>query len=335
MRTWIFALLCAAGGADDWEYRAGIGFVNAATMEKKSPEEFLAYGIALREAGRHDAARDVFSLIAASVPESPAAERGHLERADTGFHAENFYEAYHDYEAFIVKYPQSDRAVHAKRMEMTSALELAKKGHKRGVLGLPILSSSQTGIDYLKDALKRYPREDFSPEFYQKLGMYYYDKRDFDDAEGEFSFVLDQYADSPYFVLALYMLGRTREHRFEALDYDVKPLRDARRHYDRFVEEADRMRKLPGAGREWVDRYVEDVKAHLAKVNELLARKDLETGGYYEWKGYPRAAALSYRAVLKYFPKTAAAGQAAERLSRLAAESENPLPSEAGAELPR
>ena len=213
---------------------------------------------------------------------------------------------------------------------MAAALELARAG-KSTFLGLG--STPSTGIDYLHDALRRYPREDFAPDYCQKLGMFFYEREDYDRAAEEFARVLEQYGDAPEAVLALYMLGRTSERKherlssFETVSYDVRPLKDARRHYERFLEEADRMRRLPEPAKKWVDGILPTVRERLGSVYERMLRKQLQTAEYYDWKGLPWSAEpfyvailrdeASFRKVLPGFPETRSAQRARARLTEL------------------
>jgi outer membrane protein assembly factor BamD (BamD/ComL family) len=338
MRAAILAAAALLTAGEGWEYRPGIGFVNLSTMEKKSPTEFLDHARARRRAGEHDAALEAFSLLAAHAPEAAHREAAHFERAETFFEAGRFYEAYQDAEAFLARYPQSDRAGAAKRLEMSAAFEMARRGHKERVLGVPLISTSRTGIECLREALRRYPREEFTADFIQKLGMFYYDRGDYDAAEQEFATIVGnpergvqaQYPDSPEAVLALYMLGRTSEQRFQGIARDIRPLREARRHYERFLEEADRLRRLPEPAARWVDGLLGPVRERLAEVYSRMLEKQLRTAEYYDWKGFPRSAAIYYRSILKDeasfrrmlkdFPETTAARKAREFLRSLAAD---------------
>jgi outer membrane protein assembly factor BamD (BamD/ComL family) len=323
-------LLTAALALQDYDYRQGVGVVELATGKTQTPDEFLKYALKQREAGKMVPAMQAFHLLATKAQEAPIRETAHFERALTWFKAGGYYEAYHDFEAFILKYPQSERATQAKRMEMAAALELAKAG-KSTFFGLA--TTSTTGVDYLHDALRRYPREDFAPDFLQKLGMFFYDREDYDRAADEFGRVLELYGDAPEAVLALYMLGRTSERRYEKLssfdtvDYDVRPLKDARRHYERFLEEADRMRKLPDPAKKWVDGILSTVRERLAVVYEKMLRKTLKTAEYYDWKGLPWSAEpyyiailqdeATFRKILPSFHATRAAARARQRLTEL------------------
>lgn len=323
-------VLVAALALQDYDYRQGVGVVDLSTGKTQTADEFLKSCVKQRDAGKLVPALQGFHLLASKAQEPAVREAAHFERALTFFKAGGYYEAYHDFEAFILKYPQSERATQAKRMEMAAALELAKAG-KSTFLGLA--TTSTTGVDYLHAALRRYPREDFAPDFLQKLGMFFYDREDYDRAAEEFGRVLEMYGDSPEAVLALYMLGRTSERKFEKLssfdtvDYDLRPLKDARRHYERFLEEADRMRKLPDPAKKWVDGILSTVRERLTAVYEKLLRKQLKTAEYYDWKGLPWSAEpyylsilrdeASFRKVLPSFPVTKAAQRARVRLTEL------------------
>lgn len=243
----------------------------------------------------------MIALILAALQQIPHAggEEALWERARARTAAGEHFDAYHAYREFVLRYPQSPKASEAKRQEMASGLELAKGGYASSTLGLRLFATSTTGVDFLRDSLRRYPREDFASDFTQKLGMFYYRRSEWDAAALEFQTVLDQYAESPEVVLALYMLALTAEQRFDGVERDLKPVREARRLHERFLEEADKMRRLADPAPRWVDELVPAVKARLARVYGLLLEKHLRTAEYYDWKGFPRASAVYYRTILK------------------------------------
>ncbi|HZE98059.1 MAG TPA: outer membrane protein assembly factor BamD [Planctomycetota bacterium] len=320
----IALVFVAALCQQEFEYRQGTGVVELATGQARSPEDFLKFALAEREAGRTQTAVSALTVLATRVPDAGIRENAHFERATTFYKSGAYYEAYHDFEAFILKFPQSERVTTAKRMEMTSSLELAKVG-KSTWLGLG--TTYTTGVEYLHDALRRYPHEDFAPDFLQKLGMFFYERTEFDRAAEEFGRVLEQYAESPEAVLALYMMGRTSEVRFDALDYDWKPLKDARRHYERFLEETDRMRRLSDQAKRWVDALLPAVRERLGSVYDRMLAKQLKTAEYYDWKSLPWSAEpfylsilrdeVSFRKALPGYPETKAVKKARARLTEL------------------
>src|SRR5262245_48455938 len=119
-------LLTAVLALQDFDYKQGVGIVDLATGKSQTPEEFLKYALKERDAGKLVPAMQALHLLATKVPDPAIREAAHFERALTWFKASGYYEAYHDFEAFILKFPQSERATQAKRMEMAAALELAK-----------------------------------------------------------------------------------------------------------------------------------------------------------------------------------------------------------------
>lgn len=320
MLVLVFALL-----AQDWQYVPDQGFVDRGTLERRSPSALLEQAVAAREKGRLEEALAAFSAVAQQAPEPALREQALWEAARTRMDQEEFYEAYQTFREFVVRFPQSARAQEAKRLEMTSALELARKGHKKGVFGVRIFSTSETGIDCLRESLRRYPREDFAADFVQRLGMFFFRRGDYDLAGAEFQQVLDQYPDAPEVVLALYMLGMTAEQRFDGIERDVKPLRDARRLYERFLEESGRMRRLPDPAPRWVEDVSGTVRERLSRVYGRLHEKTLLSAEYYDRRGLPRSARFyyvnilrdeaSFRRVLPDLPEHAAVKKARERVS--------------------
>lgn len=276
---------------------AAFGAFCLAVLPQDAPKpDGLALGRSLRDQGRFDDAIEAFSLVLTAGKDVPTRESAHFERADTYFRAARFEEAHQDYEGFLLRFPQTERLATAKRRLMESALELAKAG-ATGYLGIP--TGSGLGIGHLRDALRRYPREEFSSDFAQKLGMFFYERAEYDKASEEFGRVLDQYGDSADAVLALYMLARCAEARFDAIDYDAKPLKEARRHYERFLDESEKLRRLPDPARGWVERLLPAVKERLSGVYVQLLAKRLQVAAYYEWKGLPKSARLTYAATLR------------------------------------
>jgi outer membrane protein assembly factor BamD (BamD/ComL family) len=292
------ALLVLAA-LQDWQYVEGRGYVDRSSGRVLSPEEMLQTGTTLRDAGDTDGARRVFGALAYSAPQTAQRERAQWEIAETHYRAADFEEAYHAFREFVNRFPQSALATDAKRREMEAGLEMAKSGAKVSTLGLRIFSSTTPGVEALRETLRRYPREEFSADFSQKLGMVFYRRGEYDAAAAEFQLVLDQYSTSAEAVLAVYMLGVTAEHRFDGIDRDVKPLKESRRVYERFLEEADRMRRLPDPAPRWVDELVPAVRQRLGRVYGLLHEKTLKTADYYYWKEYYLSALIYYRTLLR------------------------------------
>ena len=322
----LIALLASVLAAQDWEFQSEGGvFVGTESGERKTATELVEHGREVRESGRLKEALRAFRAVRESAPKPSDREAGHFEHAETLHQSGNFLAACDSYQYFNLRYPQSTQAAHMKRMEMSCALELAQGG-------------SKSGVKRVREAFRRYPREEFTPEFVQRLGMVFYNIGDYARAEAEFNAVLDQHGGTAAAVLALYMLGRASDNRFDAIAYDPRPLKDARRHYERFLEEAGRMRGLPGQAPDWVDQVEGTVRERLTVVYDRMLEKRLRTAEYYAWKGRPKAAriyfssilrdAATFRRVLPDLPETDAIARAREWTGESGAPEAPPPPDE-------
>jgi outer membrane protein assembly factor BamD (BamD/ComL family) len=299
MTSALLVLVLGAAALQDWQYVQGKGYVDRGTGELSTPEQMFERAAAQREAGRHEAARAVYAVLAYSAPHPLEREKAQWELAETRFRAGEFEEAYFAFREFVNRFPQSPQAPEAKRREMESALDMAKNGSKVSTLGLRLFTSTSPGVDALRESLRRYPRESFSADFTQKLGMVFYRRGEWDAAAGEFQLVLDHYPGSPESVLALYMSGVTWEQRFDDIERDEKPLKEARRIFERFLEEADRLRRLDDPAPRWVDELVPATRQRLRRVYGLLHEKTLRTADYYHSKDYFLSALIYYRILLR------------------------------------
>jgi TolA-binding protein len=320
MKLALLLLLLCPGDVKDWVYRPGIGFVNTKTMEKKSPEEFFAYGVKLARSRETDDALAVFDLILAHTEDPALKERTVFKKAEALYSGSRFFEAYQEFNNFLLRYPESKLADSlggrpgAKELQMDAALLLAREGHTETFLGLPILKTSKVGIDYLHAALQRYPREDFTDDYYLKLGDFFFNREEYDSAETEYKFLLEEYKETESAPLALLKLGEVGLKRFDSTDYDIKGLKDARRCFERFIEEAPINAKISPAIKAVVERELPTAREKVALINETEAKKEFEIGEYYRRKDRYSSAAVYYRSILRTYRQTTWAAKVRERM---------------------
>lgn len=306
MNLLLTATLLLIGGTDEWQYHGEMGFVNSATMEKKSPQEFYRYALKSDPAGGHDQTLYFLSLIVDHVQDKALREEALFARSDILFNAQRYLEAYQECDSLILKYPDSGHLTEVKLRAMESAWRIAKQGHIETVLGMPVYRSSKRGIDLLRKMLERFPKEDFSDDYAFLLGMYYFQNRDYEEAETEFALLVDQYPDSDSAPLALFKLGEIGLLKFDGIDRDLRPLQDTRRHFQRFIDEY---------GQNPQQRLrTEEAKEKITLILNVQADQELKIADYYQWKDFPKAAAIYYRSILRKYPNTVAAEQARHRL---------------------
>lgn len=304
------AALCLLVAADEWRFDPVLGYVDADTGERKSPEQLFELGMSFGRERRTDEAVTVFELIAAHGPTPELKERAFFKRAEALWSGGRFEDAHQAYAAFALRHPESVQAEEAKEQAMACALRLAELGDPQTVFGLVTVAySSKTGRELLREFLKRYPREKTSAKYYYLLGEFLV-RQEEDEAEAEFVLLLQEYPGSGYAARALIHLAEIQMRRFHGVAYDGKPLREAKRHFARFLEEY--------GGTD--ETLTAKVRGEIARIQELLAEKEWRIGDYYHGRGYPRAAKMYFEHVVRTFPDTSWAERSRTSLKELAAE---------------
>lgn len=300
-----------------WTYRDGT-FVNTGTMERKSPRELYEFGIKLAKERQTEEALYLFELILRNVKDPAVLELARFKHAETLWSGSRFAEAYKEFDDFLRLYPNSAQAQRAKQLEMESALLLAQEGTTENFLGfIPILKTSKPGIEMLRAVLQRYPREPFSATFYFRLAKFLVEDEQYDAAEAELKFITTEYKDTADTPKAILLMGEIGLLKFDDIDYDITCLKDARRHFERFVAEADLLSAISKEAADFVKSKLAFAKEKIAFINETEAEKQWETGEYYLDKGYPRSAKLYYQSIVANYPGTSWAKKAADRLKEL------------------
>jgi len=304
---WLLGFLLLADG---WEYRPELGYVHAETLDRYGPQEFYEFGLALAKESRTDEALEVFSLVAVHGPEPGLKEKAFYKRAEALWSAARYGDSHRAFEAFVTRYPDSERADRAKERAMWCALQLARVGAPRSLLGvIPAGTTSSDGVELLREFLRRYPRESFSAKYYLLLGEFLLESGEEAEAEAEFTILIESYNDPAsraYAARALVHLAEVEMKRFRGLEYDARPLREAKRHYQRYLD-TEGFRTLNPT----LTRYVEQ---RLEEIDGRLAEQHFRVAEYYASRGWEGAARLYLETLPKMYPGTAWARLAARRL---------------------
>lgn len=312
----MIALALALLVQDSWTYRDG-AFVSE-TGAKKTPKEMYELGVKLGKERRTEEALYVFDLLLRHVKDDAIVELTRFKRAETLWSGSRFEEAYKAFDDFLRVYPDSAQAQRAKQLEMESALLLAQEGSTENFLGfIPILRTSKPGLDMLRSALQRYPREPFSGLYYYKMAKFLVDDEKYAEAEAELKFITTEYKDTAETPKAILLMGEIGLLKFDQIDYDITGLKDARRHFERFVAEAEVLAAISKESEEFVKKSLPFAKEKIAFINETEAEKDWETAEYYLDKGFPRSAKIYYQSIVSKYPTTSWAKKAADRLKEL------------------
>lgn len=318
MIAFLIATIAAVSQDAEWEYRPGVGFFDRKNQAIKTPKEFYELGFSLAQQRKTEEALAVFNLILKHVTDPELVELTKYRRGETLWSGSRFAQAYQECDDFLRLYPESAYAQKAKRLAMESAFLLTQEGQPEMFLGiLPLSRTSDPGINLLRSILQRYPREPFTSLYYYKLAKFLVDDGQLDKAENEIKFILSEYKDTLEAPKSILLLGEIGLLKFDAVDYDIRGLQDARRNFTRFVEEAAVLSRISPEAAGYVKEKLPYAKEKIAFINEKEAEKDYRTAEYYRSKDRFRAAKMYYESILKLYPQTTWAVKAQERLKEL------------------
>jgi len=320
MASLLLALLLIGSG---WEYLPGQGFVNSDTGDIKTPEAFLALGEKLHADHKFDETAEAMGVLTASPVDAALRERGLLLRARALAAAGRLVEARDEYIRFVQVFPDSARGPAAREELMRTDLARAREGDLQSVLGLPLYRSSRSAVQALKETLLRFSREECTDDYYLRLAVFFVEQGDTLLAEDELTFILENYPMSDSAPRALLLRARLRLNRFDGIDYDLKPLIDAKRDYEKFAgdflrhaEDPARLRQL-GLDPERLKAMEAQVREGLRFVNSKQAEKELALANFYLFRDRPRSAKVYLDSILKNFSATPSAVEAKRLLETL------------------
>ncbi len=313
------ALLASGPDVDDWQWTPGVGFVHAETREKKSPIEFYTYGVGLAKERKTDDSLQVLHLLLTHVSDSKIQEESRFIRGKILWSASRFHDAYLSLDDFLRRFPESRKAEKAKQLEMDSAFRIAEARESSSVWAkIPLFrmlaKSPREGLELLRLSLQRYPREPFSGLYYYKLADLLFEEGEYDMASQELKFILAEYPRTVEAPKSILLLGRIGLKRFDSIDYDIHGLKEARRNFERFLEEAPTLSKISSEAASFIEESLPFAQSQISFINDKEAEKEYQVGEYYRKKGYIRSARIYYESVQKRYPDTTWAKKAGKRL---------------------
>jgi len=319
----ILLILAALWAGDAWEFRPTQGFVNLSTGEAKSPEAFLALGETLHADKKLQEAVETLAVLVAAPIDPSLRERGLFLRARALYENGEPIEAYADFDRFTREFPESRRTSSAREGMMASALARARQGEWETLLGIPIYRSGKGGILKLRETLIRFPREEFTDDYYLKLALFLQEEGDPIAAESELTIILENHPLSDSAPPAVLLRGRIRLDRYDGVDYDVKTLADAKRDYEKFVGDylryagdPVRLREL-GLDKERLGKMETEARAGIRYIVGQLAEKELALARFYLHRNKPRSAKVYLQSILRSYPDSAAVPEARRLLESL------------------
>lgn len=256
---------------------------------------------------------------------APDRDRGLFLLAEAYYQDDQRVTAFYHCDELLDFYPESRFFYPALEKQYQIADEFLK-GHKRKLLGLPLLSADQEAIDMLFRIQERSPGSPLAERSLLRSADYYFATSDWELAADAYTAYMRGYPRSPE-------IGRVRLQRalssfaqFRGTRHDATPLIDARAQFE------DVKTRHPELAEQ------ANVQKFIDTIDTTLARKMLGIADFYRRTHKPKAAAYTLLTVISTYPKLPEADTARKELARLPAnlvqEADSLRPSAAAATRP-
>ena len=178
-------------------------------------------------------------------------------------------------------------------------------GEKRIVWRVFRLPAYDEGIELLDGVWERVPGTRLGETALKIKADYFFEAGEMENAGQEYALLAREYPNGRYARLAMLRSAESAEASFPGVKYSDQALLEADELYRRVLD----------AYPEYARR--EAVETRMAGIRETRADKDLDIGRWYVRAGVPDAGAYYYQLVLRDWPETAAAQDAAGELRAL------------------
>ena len=258
--------------------------------------------------GEHDQAEDLLDewlearedLRPSEVPYRPEAL---LARGDAHVADNDEFKALYDYEALLRDHPESPLFARGVERELEIAKRYAR-GLKRKAWGVRIFDSKPVAEALLIRGQERLPGSALAEEAAIELADFFYRESRIKLAAEAYQLYLENFPDGPNAKKANERLIFANIARFKGPRYDGSVLLDAevliRRFGERYPIDAERTGINEGL---------------IARLDESLAAKLLDSALWYDRTGEPESAKLTLRRLARAYPATISGRTAADLLA--------------------
>lgn len=304
-----------AGEDGQWlpvdEPAASDGAIENPTLDEI--EQFLA-------AGRHRAARKPIIRWIKANSDAPDRDRGLFLLAEMYDQAGDKIRAFYHLDELMDYYPSSRLFYPALEKQYAIAGRFVG-GYRPRVLGLPLLTAKEQGVEMLFRIQERAPGSPIAERSLLRTADHYYDDSQFDLASDAYAAYVRSYPRSAETPRARLFRAYSSLAQFSGLQFDATPVIDAKAQLE------DVRAEYPDLAEQ------ENVADVLERIDGILAARVYQTADFYRRTNEPRAAVYNWRYVVENYPDTTEAARAQQQLARMPAWSlELPVPAQVSVE---
>ncbi|MDB5320176.1 MAG: hypothetical protein JWN40_1807 [Phycisphaerales bacterium] len=178
-------------------------------------------------------------------------------------------------------------------------------GYKRRFIGFPLLSAQDEGVEMLFRIQQRSPGSPLAEKALKRTADYYYANAEYDLAVDAYTAFIDRYKRSPEIPQARLKKAFAELAQFHGTKFDPTPVINARTSLEELAID------YPDLARQ------ENVEAVVERIDSALARKVYQNAHFYLRTHETRAAAFTFKYLIKNYPDSVEAGRAKVELARL------------------
>lgn len=236
---------------------------------------------------------------------SPFLAEAYLLRGDCKLVDRDEYEALRDFEKVTKDYSGSEYFVRALERELDVARLYFGGLRRRSIFGLRIDSGIPIAEEICLRINERLSGSRLAEEAMITMADYYYKERDLRMAAESYDVFLKLFPKSEYREMAMQRRVYANIAQFKGPQYDATGLVEARYQIERFQTEFPAEAEKSGMS-----------DALIARLDESVAEQKMVTAQWYLTRGDPVSARLTLQRLVRKHPRTAAAQQASELLTK-------------------
>jgi outer membrane assembly lipoprotein YfiO len=257
----------------------------------------------LRQNKNREAKKLAIDWVVAN-PHHPQRDRGLFLVAQSLYQYGNRLRAYYYLDELMDEYPESSFYQPALEKQFQIA-DRYLKGYKRRFLGIPTFHAYDEAVEMLFRIQHRSPGSQIAERALLRTANYYYQDAQYDFAADTYAHYLRSYPRSPLTPRVRLRQAYSMYAQFRGPRFDATPAIDAR----------EQLRELIAQYSELAQE--ENLPALVQQIDQTLVKKLFVTADFYRRTREPVGAAYTYQYVVKAYPNTDEADQAALALKEL------------------
>ncbi|MDE1921098.1 MAG: outer membrane protein assembly factor BamD [Candidatus Omnitrophica bacterium] len=288
----LFLIVFPSLGRADWIWTPETGkFINPQWEVKSTPADQLEFAQSFRDQGNCKKAIVEYKKLLNTYPRSKEAPEAEFYTGQCLEKMDKPYEAYKAYQMVIDKYPFSNRSAQIVTLEYNIANHLLEnKGRSKWAQA--VMGSDQRVIEILNTVVKDAPYGKYAALSEYKIGLYYKERGDYQNARDEFEKTMDDYPNSEWAQAAKFQIAMADSSRASDAQHEQKVSSIALDEFKQFVKTHPDSELDPEA------------KKQMALLRNKEAKNDFIIAQFYQKQRQLEAARIYYKEVVDHYPDT-------------------------------